>query len=249
MEEERQISFIYSLASLVSSLRAEYRAMLREAFLLHVTFLNEQAAHALVTEPVAKFYEFDDEAEEYLLALTGSHAYFTQVICRTLFFRWEQQGFTRASSADVLAVLGNAINYSDNLRYLWQEASIAEKFVLAAMAEMEANRVSVWALDRHLKRAGIYLGPKHIRNAFLGLHQREIIDSSTHPQINMGMFRRWLSRAKDLWFMSQEFRDYLPPVPLNASQEEPDIEPALRNALTRPWVGYFEGQVHFASLA
>ena len=250
MHSERQISFIYSLATLVSNLQPEYRALFREALTLHVTFLNDQAARALVTEPVAKFYKFDEGAEEYLLALTAHHPYFTQMLCRALFRRWEQQRFRQARSADVLAVLDQAINSSsDNLNYLWIEATVAEKLVLAAMAEMKANRVSVRALDRHLKRATIYLGPKHIRNALRGLHQREIIDSSTYPRINMGMFRRWLRRAKSVSLVSEEFHEYLPPVPLNTSQEEPEISPALRKALTRPWVGYFKGQVHFASLA
>jgi len=250
MHCERQISFIYSLATLVSNLRPEYRAMFREALTLHVTFLNDQAAHGLVTEPVAKFYKFDEDAEEYLLALTAHHPYFTQMLCLTLFYKWEQQHFRRATCPDILAVVDQATNSALlNIHYLWQEATIAEKLVLVAMAEMEANRVSVPALDRHLKRAGIYLGPSHIRSALRGLHQREIIDSSTPPRINMGMFRDWLSGAKDLWFVSQEFRDYLPPVPLNTKQEEPEIEPARQKALTRPWVRTFKDQVYFASLA
>lgn len=250
MHSERQISFIYSLATLVSSLRPEYRAMLKEALTLHVTFLNDQAARALVTSPVAKFYEFDKEAEEYLLALTAHHPYFTQMLCRVLFDRWQRQQFRGATCTDVLAVVDKATNLAEiNIHYLWQEATIAEKLVLVAMAEMKANRVSIPALDRHLKQATIYLGPKHIRNALRGLHQREIIDSSTHPSINMGMFRRWLRQAKSVSLVSEEFHEYLPPVPLNTRQEELGISPALRKALTRPWVSYFKGQVHFATLA
>jgi AAA+ ATPase superfamily predicted ATPase len=157
MEQQRQISFIYSLACVVSNLLPEHKAIFKVALSLHVTFLNEKAARALVTEPVAKFYEFDEDAIDYLLALTSRHAYFTQMLCSALFFRWKWQQLTRITAADVFALLNDAINSAMiNIHYLWQEATIAEKVVLAAMAEMEADEVSVSTLERRIKQAGIY---------------------------------------------------------------------------------------------
>jgi hypothetical protein len=235
MESEEQISFIYSLATPVFTLQPEYQEMLKNAFLLHVTYFSEKVARALVREPVAQFYQFSDTAIKYLLTLTGRHPYFTQAICNKLFFRWERQQFKRATLADVEAVLDKTTNsYMINLSYLWIEATVAEKFVLGAIAEMEPDQAGVRTLDRHLRQASIYLGRSHIKRALKGLHQREIIDSPTHPRINLGILRYWLRYAKGLWLVSRKFREYLPPMP--KGHTEPQLSPALTIALTKPWV-------------
>jgi hypothetical protein len=235
MEQERHISVIYCLATVVSNLRPEFQEMLLNALSLHVTFLNEKAARALVTEPVTEFYEFDEEAINYLLDYTHRHPYFTQAFCRRVFFNWQDSQLTRATRADVLAALGKTTNSTmNNLGYLWIEATVAEKFVLAAIAEMEPEQANVRSLDRHLRQASIYLGRSQIKRALKGLHQREVIDSLTHPRINLGILRYWLRGAKGLWLVSRKFREYLPPMP--KGQTEPRLSPTLTVALTKPWV-------------
>jgi hypothetical protein len=182
---------------------------------------------------VTEFYEFDEEAINYLLDLTGRHPYFTQAVCFMLFFHWKQQQFRRATCADVLAILGDTTNSTmNNLLYLWIEATIAEKFVLAAIAAISPSP-DMWTLDRHLKQAGIHLGRKHIKMALKGLYQRELISSTTHPRINLGILRQWLRRAKGLWSVRQQFGEYLPPV---LAHQEAGIEPVFTVALTTPWV-------------
>ncbi len=233
MHVDRQVSFIYSLAAPVSTLLPEFQEMFKDALLLHVTYFSVPVARALVTEPVAEFYELDDEAIRYLLALSGKHPYFTQALCNTLFFRWKQQPFTQVTCAEILAVRDKAIDSTmNNLLYLWIEATVAEKFVLAAIAAMKPGP-DMPALERKLKQEGIFLNKEHIKRALKGLHQREIIDSPIYPRIRLGMLRDWLRHAKSLRLVRGKFHEYLPPVPLNG---ESQIKPAQSKALTRPWV-------------
>ena len=233
MHNEPQISFIYSLATPVETLLPEFQEMFKDALTLHVTYFSSKVARALVTEPVGEFYELSDRAIRYLLAFTGNHAYFTQAVCETLFYSWKRQPFKQVTYTEILAVRDEAIDSTmNNLLYLWIEATIAEKFVLAAIAAMKPGP-DIRALDRHLKQAEIYLNQGHIKRALKGLYQREIIDSTTHPRIHLGMLRDWLRYAKSLRLVRGKFREYLPPVPPHG---EPQIQPALTVALTRPWV-------------
>jgi hypothetical protein len=242
MQNEAQISFIYSLASPVSTLLPEFQKMFKDALTLHVTYFSQKVARALVTEPVAEFCEFSDAAIRYLLAFSGNHPYFTQAVCETLFLRFPPA--TRITCADILSIRGDVTNSTmNNLGYLWIEATVAEKFVLAAIAQLKPS-VDMWALERHLRQAGIYLNKAHIKRALKGLHQREIIDSTTHPRIHLGILRDWLRYAKSLDLIRGQFYEYLPPMMGNV----PLLSPALTAALTKPWIRE-PAQVSLALLA
>lgn len=227
------ISFIYSLAAPVSTLQPEFKEMLKDALTLHVTYFPEKVARALVTEPVAEFYQLSDTAIGHLLSLTGSQPYFTQAFCESFFFQWKRQPFKQATSADILAVRDKAIDSTmNNLLYLWIEPTVAEKLVLAAIAGMKPGP-DIRALERRLKEECIYLNKEHIKRALKGLHQREIIDSPIYPRIHLGMLRDWLRYAKNLRSVRGTFHEYLPPVPTGGQSQ---ISPALTVGLTKPWV-------------
>jgi hypothetical protein len=55
----------------------------------------------------------------------------------------------------------------NNLLYLWIEATVAEKFVLAAIAAMKPGP-DLRALERRLKQEEVYLNKYHRKNSIKG---------------------------------------------------------------------------------
>ncbi|HEY72811.1 MAG: hypothetical protein B6I35_05540 [Anaerolineaceae bacterium 4572_32.2] len=211
MQHERDLSFIFSLGSKLEHMQQEYALLFNVALNLTVSFLDEDSAHALVTEPVADLYTFDDSAVEHLLTLTSRHPYFTQLLCHALFTHWEQEDWSRVTSNEVDAVLDEAGSLAvANLQYVWNEASRAEKFVLAALAGMGPGEVDAAALGRRLRRAGVRLGRAEVAHALNSLARREVIISPAHPRFSVELIRRWLTREKPLAWVQEELRDLMP---------------------------------------
>jgi len=211
MQHERDLSFIFSLGSKLEHMQQEYALLFNVALNLTISFLDEDAARALVTEPVAGLYTFDDSAVEHLLTLTSRHPYFTQLLCHALFTHWEQEGWSRVTSNEVDAVLDEAGSLAvANLQYVWNEANRAEKFVLAALAEMEPGEMDAAALGRRLRRAGVRLGRAEVARALNSLARREVIISPAHPRFSVELIRRWLAREKPLAWVQEELRGLAP---------------------------------------
>jgi KaiC/GvpD/RAD55 family RecA-like ATPase len=220
MQHEPGLSFIFSLGSKLEQMRREYALMFNTALHLQVSFLDQAAARALVTEPVTGFYTFDDEAVAQLLALTSCHPYFTQLLCHALFSRWQQERWAQVTPVQVDGVLNEAVDLSiANLQYIWNEADQVEKFVLAALAEIAPGKANAAALDRHLERAGVRLGRAEVTRALNGLARREVIDSPAHPRFCVELVRRWLAREKPLVWVREELQWPPPPTPRDEEQE------------------------------
>ncbi len=207
MQHEPDLSFIFSLGSKLEQIQREYALMFNTALHLQVSFLDQVAARALVTEPVTDCYTFDDEAIAQLLDLTSCHSYFTQLLCHALFSRWEQERWAQVVPAQVDVVLDEAVDLSiANLQYIWNETDQVEKFVLAALAEMAPGEADATALDRHLERAGVSPGRADVTRALNGLARREVIDSPACPRFSVELVRRWLAREKPLTWVCEELR-------------------------------------------
>jgi hypothetical protein len=214
MQHERGLSFIFSLSSKLEQMQQEYALMFNTALHLQVSFLDQAAAHALLTEPVADCYTFDDKAIEQLLALTSRHPYFTQLLCHALFSRWERERWMQVTPVQVNAVLDEAMDLSiANLQYIWNEANRAEKFVLAALAEMEPGQADAATLNHRLEQENVHLEQAEVARALNGLARNEVLDSPARPCFSVELVRRWLAREKPLAWVREELQSSPPPAP------------------------------------
>ncbi|GEM_PF-3186379 len=204
MQHQPKISFVFSLGSIMEreKLLPEFSLMLNVACSLHVSFLDEPSARALITAPVAELYHFSEEAISHLLALTHRHPYFTQVVCHTLFTHWEKQFFTEVTPADIDGVLDEATALAIvNLKFIWDDSSPTEKLVLAAIGELPTDQVNVANLAKQLKQAGIPLKEREITQVLDQLTKREII---TKPNLYVALMGRWLAKEKPLKAVKEE---------------------------------------------
>ncbi|MDM8531421.1 tetratricopeptide repeat protein [Anaerolineales bacterium HSG25] len=213
------ICFVFSLGSKLESLQSDYTLTLNNAITLEVSFLEQASAHKLITEPVAGLYSFDEAAISRLLTLTSGHPYFTQIICHTIFARWEQARFKRVTVADIDdSLLDEATRLAVvNLKYVWDEAKPNEKFVLSALAEMGSNKASPKTIEKHLKQAEIPLSAKNISHALQELRNREVV---ALPRMHVALVERWLAKEKPLQSVRGELHEFVPEVPDEPVQEE-----------------------------
>jgi formylglycine-generating enzyme required for sulfatase activity len=199
MQHEQKLSFIFSLGSKLEQMGPEYALMFNTALYLQVSFLSEDAARALVTRPVVDLYTFEEDAIKRLLALTSCHPYYTQLLCHTLFTRWEREGWARVTATEVDAVLDEAVNLAmDNLQYIWKEANETEKLILAALAEIGSPNTSRSALTSHLEQMDIHLNPSDVTRALNRLDKHQVIVSLVRPCLTVELVRRWLAQEKPL---------------------------------------------------
>ncbi|MCP4536168.1 MAG: hypothetical protein GY832_03390 [Chloroflexi bacterium] len=232
MQHEPDLSFIFSLGSKLEHMRPEYALLFNTALYIKVSFLDEVSARALITEPVSGLYIFEEDAINRLLTCTSRHPYFTQVLCHTLFTRWERERWNRVTPTQVDAVLDEATDLTiANLQYIWNEANRTEKLVLAALAEIKSGKANVDTLLRHLEQGGTRLKRPKIVRALSELERRLVIDSSAHPRFCIALVYRWLAREKPLDWVRGE----LSVVDETSSVIEPDYHPRSKDRTRPTW--------------
>ena len=99
--------------------------------------LSREETETLIREPVAPMIQYDDLAVDRIWLTTRGHPYFSQLICHRLVSSTNLEG--RRSKlitiSDVREIINLVIEEDDShLQHLWNESSVAERFVLASLA-------------------------------------------------------------------------------------------------------------------
>ena len=176
-----RLNFVFSIGSGLEEMCREYALLFNLCQYRKISFLDRDAAVALITEPVQEHYRHTTEAVERILEVTHGHPYYTQLVCNRLFARWARQGGPEVTAADVDAVLPEAAEQGmASLQYAWEEASPAAKLVLAALAEL--------AVD-----GGRPVGSSEIRTTITGQGtpvSRRAVDRALHELVTREVVRR-----------------------------------------------------------
>jgi len=136
-----RLNFVFSIGSGLEEMRQEYALLFNLCQYRKISFLDRDAAEALIVEPVKGHYRYATGAVARILEVTHGHPYYTQLVCNRLFARWARQGGDEVRVSDVEAVLDEAAEQGmASLQYAWEEASDAAKVVLAALTKLMADR-------------------------------------------------------------------------------------------------------------
>jgi len=135
--DERQLAFIFVVGRRLDELSDPLQSTFKAARAKFVSFLREEDARQLITEPVSGVVEYDEQAIEQIISLTACHPYLTQLMCYELVDYLTDKDKTHAMADDVEAVIDNAIESGGTaLAWLWDGLPRAERFFLSAVAHI-----------------------------------------------------------------------------------------------------------------
>ena len=203
------LNFIFSIGSGLEEMRGEYALLFNLCQYRKISFLDRDAAVALITKPVEEHYRYAPGAVDRILDETYGHPYYTQLVCNRLFARWARHDGDEVTPADVDAVLGEAVEQGmASLQYAWEEASDAAKVVLAALTELmeDDNRpVGLGDLRDALAAEGIALSRRAVGRALQEMVVREVLRSTREGYaFTVDLMRLWVKQYQRLeWVKGQ----------------------------------------------
>lgn len=207
MQHSEGLSFIFVGTRRLEEMSADYWSVLFNIALYErITYLPEEAAVRLITEPVAPDLIYDDLAIDKILRVTAGHPYFVQLVCYALVKRANAERTGYVTISDVNATLNEMLSLGEvHFAYLWQRSSHAERVVLTAVAHMTHDDTALHPEDimEFLEPFGIQLAPTEITAALNTLVEREIMrevtdGANTLYELKIGLVGLWTAQHKSL---------------------------------------------------
>lgn len=114
MQHSEGLSFIFVGTRRLEEMSADYWSVLFNIALYErITYLSEDAAIRLITEPVAPDLVYDDLAIDKILRVTAGHPYFVQLVCYTLVQRANSERTGYVTISDVNAGLDEMLSLGE----------------------------------------------------------------------------------------------------------------------------------------
>lgn len=249
MQHYERLNFLFSIGSGLEQMEKEYAFLFNVALYKKISFLERAAAVDLVTKPVQDYYQVEPEAVDRVLAITASHPYYTQLLCHSLFTRWQQGGGPTVGVDDVEAVVEEVVERGlAVLKHTWEESTPGEKAVLAGLAAAmgDHNRpVNGEEVNEVWRQVGVSLPDDEMAKAMRSLAARDIITGDTQLKFMVDLQHVWVRKFQRLEWVREEIREQIdgwrrtepaaPPAARLAGVGQPAAAPAGRG-LSQGWL-------------
>jgi formylglycine-generating enzyme required for sulfatase activity/tetratricopeptide (TPR) repeat protein len=203
------LTFIFSIGSSgrkLENMHPAFTALFKTALYRQISFLDLADTRRLIIEPVSGTLEFDDEAIDRIYQVTSGHPYYTQLICFVLFARFQNTGIGRVTADDVDASLKSAVETGTvNLKFIWDEASILEKWILTVISTVE-DPISFQKIAEEIQVQDPQYTIENIHLALQHLKEKDILDSDCHLKIFL--MKIWLRDNRPNDWVNEELRRY-----------------------------------------
>ena len=203
--DHRGLNFIFSIGSSgrkLENMQAAYTSFFKQALYRKISFLDEQDARELIAKPVEGVMQYDLDAVDLIYEITSGHPYFIQLICHELFSVCQKTNDWQVSKADVEGILDAVIERGTvNLKFVWDESSELEKWVLASLAQFEAN-VDVETLGKFLKDQKVRFIQQDLESAILHLREKDVLASGNRFVIYL--MKLWLIQNRSIEQVREE---------------------------------------------
>ena len=228
MQHYEHLNFLFSIGSGLEQMEKEYAFLFNVALYKKISFLEREAAVQLVTRPVQDYYTVEPQAVDRILEVTACHPYYTQLLCHSLFTRWQQKNGAQIGVADVEAVLEEVVERGlAVLKHTWEESTAGEKAVIAGLAAAMGDRNR--PVDRSeaaiaWQRLDVVLPDDEAAKAMRSLAARDIITGDQEVKFNVDLQHFWVKKFQRLEWVREEIR-----APIESwRQAEPIAQPAAR---------------------
>jgi hypothetical protein len=213
MQHHRQLGFIFVGTHRLEALSTDYWSIFFNiALYKHVTFLTENAAVALISDPVADYnLMYDDLALDKMLRVTAGHPYFLQLTCHALVNRANREQRNYLTIQDVNHVLDEMVELGEaHFAFLWEQSSDKEQLVLAALNRLLEREPTVTAsqLVELLAERGVKMDLPEISDTLRQLITRDVVrETQGQPpryEYKIELVRLWVDRYKSLGRVVEE---------------------------------------------
>ena len=210
VQHSPRLNFIFSVGSRLTQLEGrEFEVLFNTALYKEISFLDRRSGVALITEPARDLYRVSEEAIDHLLNITSGHAYYTQLLCHSLFNRMgERDREAVAIVEDVEGVISESIERATvNLKFVWDDSPITEQLVLLALNEAKGDgsqEVEEDEILRVLARQGIGLPRGDVTTALRSLVGREVLSGTDPYTFSVDLMRRWLRENQRIEWLDQQ---------------------------------------------
>jgi len=209
--EVEGLTFIFSIGSSgdkLENMQASYTDFFKSALYRKISFLTSEDCYRLITKPVEGIIEYERKAVERIVEITSGHPYFTQLMCHELFALCQKTGARTICAADVESILGDVIERGTvNLKFVWDEASDLEKWILAGLAQLEPG-ASTHKLGQLLLKQRVRFSDADLNAAVLHLLDKDVITQDNRFVIYL--MQMWLQTNRPLDRVREELAEVNP---------------------------------------
>jgi hypothetical protein len=196
------LDMCFSIGSRAGLMKGEIASLPRPAVYCELTFLEPEAARALIKEPVRGTLDYAPEAVEHILTLTSGQPYYTQLVCHELFSRVQSEGRRTVTLSDIEAVRPGIVDMATaQLHYVWDRTPHLGQRVLLALAEIEEQGTRAHTprqIGQFLLKHGIIASDAEIEGTLTSLDKRYIVDHRGHYAFHIDLFRHWILQHQRL---------------------------------------------------
>lgn len=211
MHARGPLAFIFCIGSSgrkLEHMQASYTDFFRIALYRKISFLEKEEAARLITQPAAGVIEYAPQAVEDILRITSGHPYFTQLLCHELFGYCQKSGKTRIAPRDVEAVLDDVIERGTvNLKFVWDDASDSERYVLTALSLSEDRREAK-SIHKFLQGKKVRLSQREVGDSLRHLQEKDVLASDN--TFTVDLLRLWLLENEPLERVIEELIEVSP---------------------------------------
>ncbi len=230
MQHHERLSFLFSLGSGLEEMEKEYSFLFSVGLYKKISFLDRDAASALITQPVKDYYQVEPAALERIFQITSGHPYYTQLLCHSLFNRWQQRQVPHIEAQDVDEVLDEAVERGlAVLKHVWEESTPGEKATMAGIAATMGafNRpVGTEDINRAWAREDVIIPKGEMAKAIRSLIARDVIAGTDKYVFTVDLQRLWVQKYRRLeWVKEEMITTLLPNVAQDLSIQPPPSPP------------------------
>ena len=208
MQHANNLNFIFCIGERLELMQSQYALLFNVALYKEISFLDRKSAESLIARPTEGVYTYDQSEVDRIIEITSGHAYFLQLLCHSLFARWQRDNKPEITAEDVDAVASEVVERgAANLKFDWDESRPVEKLVLGTMAEAmdsETTSVTLKDVDDLLKQYDINVPQGELVSAHRSLIGKELVDGAEDIRFTIDFLRLWVRQHERLEWVKEE---------------------------------------------
>ena len=196
MQHSDNLNFLFCIGERLELMQTQYALLFSVALYKEISFLDRKSAENLIAQPTEGLYSYDSQAMDRIIGITSGHAYFMQLLCHSVFARWQRDTKPNVTVEDVDSVVSEVVERgAANLKFDWDESLPVEKLFLGAMAEAMDGKtasVSLQQVDEVLKGQEILVPQGELVSAQRSLIGKELVFGAEDMRFAIDFLWLWV---------------------------------------------------------